>query len=96
MYCIFAKCIFQIGIFPKCIFQSLQIPYSGSDLARGADTWGPFAVRAEDERGVDQEEQPWRGGRLQQLQPGEPRLAIKIRLIYLQKFQFLFSKFIMK
>ena len=66
---------------------SILIPQSGSDLARGADTWGPFAVRAEDERGADQEEQPWRGCRLQQLQPGEPRLAIKIRLIHLHRFQ---------
>ena len=46
----------------------------GSNLARGANTWGPFAVRAEDERGVDPEEQPGRGRRLQQLQPGEPCL----------------------
>ena len=55
----------------------------GSDLARGSGTWSPFAVRAEDERGVDQEEQPRRGRRLQQLQPGEPRPAIKIHPIYL-------------
>ena len=41
-------------------------------MARGANTWGSFAVRAEAERGVDQEEQPGRGCRLQQLQPGEP------------------------
>ena len=78
----------EIHSFQKKLYTNL-ISHSGGDLARGADTWGSIVVRAEAERRVDQEEQPWRGRRLQQLQPGEPRLiivTIKIVFTYLNHF----------
>ena len=82
----------KVHYFNNNQIQIVFIPHSGSDLARGADTWGSFAVRAEAERRADQEEQPWRGRRLQQLQPGESRLAIKIHLITFRNFKSLSSQ----